>query len=275
MQTNQTLVDEIHKAIDGDPRCERTSESRDNRLTTSFTRGGARVEVPLRGVATVRREGADVEHLSGTIAEMTAAAVDALATGRTLLYGKGVGLRDYQHRMHGQSVDHDWRFLVPRITGQDTDHLDPPWCLNPDYQRGPVWTQQQQARFIGHVLSGGEVPLIICQRYDGPEHCTSGDWLDAPVEVVDGQQRLRAICAFVNGDVPAELLHGGRWVQLWWNDFDEQERRNRACSSRIMFVDLPRAERLRFYLRLNSGGTVHTTEELERVRAMLAEEVGE
>lgn len=37
-------------------------------------------------------------------------------------------------------------------------------------------------------------------------------------------------------------------------------------------VDLPRAARLRFYLRLNRGGTVHTYDELYRVERLLAEE---
>jgi len=34
-----------------------------------------------------------------------------------------------------------------------------------------------------------------------------------------------------------------------------------------------RADRLRLYLRLNRGGTIHTDDEIERVRAMLAAEV--
>lgn len=43
---------------------------------------------------------------------------------------------------------------------------------------------------------------------------------------------------------------------------------------RLYYVDLSRAARLRFYLRLNRGGSVHTDAEITRVEALLAAENG-
>ena len=54
-------------------------------------------------------------------------------------------------------------------------------------------------------------------------------------------------------------------------DTNEVDRRF-LPSVKIAFIDLPRVERLRFYLKLNRGGTVHTDEEIDRVRALITAE---
>ena len=62
---------------------------------------------------------------------------------------------------------------------------------------------------------------------------------------------------------------GQLWRELWYKDFNEVDRASLRLSSRIVYGDWTREERLRFYLRLNSGGVAHTEEELDRVRALL------
>lgn len=130
----------------------------------------------------------------------------------------------------------------------------------PDYQRGRVWTPEQSARFVGFVLTGGCPPPIWIQEYP-----------DAEVEeIVDGLQRISAMWAFFDGEIPAELPNGGR-VYRYNLDAD--------CNGLLkglyltkMIVRLPyRADVLRLYLRLNRGGTVHTDAEIARVQALLEE----
>jgi len=76
---------------------------------------------------------------------------------------------------------------------------------------------------------------------------------------------------FISGAIGA-VLSDGRRVQ--WVDFNEVDRRiipNIKCA----IVRLPdQASILRFYLKLNRGGTVHSDEEINRVKALLDAEVG-
>jgi hypothetical protein len=66
-----------------------------------------------------------------------------------------IGMHQWEFIVHGIPTDLFWRYLVDKIGGKD----DVRWDLSPDYQRGPVWSRQQQERFIGHVLSGGQAPF--------------------------------------------------------------------------------------------------------------------
>jgi hypothetical protein len=193
---------------------------------------------------------------------------------------KGIGIEKWSFHVYGSPTDCDWRYLVEDILGtRKSKGSRPAWTLNPDYQRGPVWTHEQQERFIGHVLGGGLVSPLYVQRYEGPKNAPAvyhaGDaWLDLPNEVIDGQQRLRAIVAFITGEIAALVYHSGDWHRYFYEDLDDVEKRSRYLTSKIVFVDLPRADRLRFYLRLNGGGTPHSEEELDRVRKMLVREEG-
>jgi hypothetical protein len=63
--------------------------------------------------------------------------------------------------------------------------------LNPVWQRGPVWSRPKQALLIDSILRGYDVPMIYLR--ERPPDTTF------KYEVVDGQQRLRAIWAFIDG----------------------------------------------------------------------------
>jgi uncharacterized protein with ParB-like and HNH nuclease domain len=139
------------------------------------------------------------------------------------------------------------------------------YAIIPDYQRDRVWTRSQSARYIGALLEDGKATLpFIFQRW--PE-----TRLQRPDEIVDGLQRLSALRDFMVADAPAELLNG-QIVRL--SDFTPEDQRLLGwIPLTINYVSLPtRADVLRLYLRLNRGGTVHTDEEIERVRMLLAME---
>lgn len=200
---------------------------------------------------------------------------ECLSTGRTVECGAGIGMHDWMFEVRGRPADYSWDHLVSEIDGNEEKTRDVPWDLNPDYQRPGVWTTNQQEQFIGHRISGGETPLIYVQRYDSERHAPKGsNYLDLPIEVIDGQQRLRAICRFIKGEIGAQVFHDGEWHLHHYEDMNERERNSLRLSSRIVFVDIPRTDRLRFYLRLNSG-VAHTEAELDRVRKMLIEEGAE
>lgn len=127
--------------------------------------------------------------------------------------------------------------------------FDPPW------QRGHVWTDDQRGNFIGHLLTGGMVPHIIVRE---PTFGALGKY-----QVVDGKQRLTSVLRWKENLFPA-LIDG--YDPLWYRDTDHHwsVQNIRADYVRVALE----SELLTLYLRLNSGGTPHTREQLERVRVM-------
>jgi hypothetical protein len=78
--------------------------------------------------------------------------------------------------------DPDIQTIIARILSEDLD-------LQPDFQRGEVWSDAKKRRLIDTVLRDWHVPPIhVIERPDSHKQ-----------EVLDGQQRLAAIRDFVNG----------------------------------------------------------------------------
>ncbi len=118
--------------------------------------------------------------------------------------------------------------------------------LSPAYQRGSVWTRDQRELFMGHLLQGGEVLPLIFQRQPDQGHA----------EVVDGKQRCESILAWLEGQIGARLDDGRLVMQR------EVTGGLGRVDVRIRYINLPWAERVRYYARLNSAGTPHTKEQI-------------
>jgi hypothetical protein len=96
-------------------------------------------------------------------------------------------------RMRLETLSLPVRELLPR-RGFAADHLD----LDPPYQRGRVWTEEQRANLIRSLLEGLPIgALFLNDRGNGGAR-----------RVVDGKQRIEAIRAFRAGQVgiPADWL---------------------------------------------------------------------
>tara|TARA_B100001778_G_scaffold330827_1_gene333985 strand:- start:13352 stop:13867 length:516 start_codon:yes stop_codon:yes gene_type:complete len=137
-----------------------------------------------------------------------------------------------------------------------------PITLDADFQRGHVWTEEHQINFMSYLLSGGAVPP--CYANIGP----NGTWRVG--EMVDGKQRVTACIRWRNGEIPAIIND----KEIRWNDLNE--RAQRMCSSqiglRIAMLHTDRKGALEVYIKINSGGVVHTKEEIDRVRRLLEQE---
>lgn len=118
--------------------------------------------------------------------------------------------------------------------------------IDPDYQRGHIWSEGQSAAFVGHKLEGGDSPTLTIQRRPG----------DPVDELVDGKQRLLSILHFVEGHIPALLSDGHSYFLREWSPEDQRAiPHSLDLILRARVVCLPtRADVLRFYLRLNRGG---------------------
>lgn len=64
---------------------------------------------------------------------------------------------------------------------------------SPPYQRGPVWSLSKQQLLIDSILREYDVPKIYLRENENAEY----QW-----EVIDGQQRLRAIWSFISDEFP-------------------------------------------------------------------------
>lgn len=140
--------------------------------------------------------------------------------------------------------------------------------LDPDYQRGHVWTDEQRTKYVEFMLRGGESSNII--------HWNHPSWMciydprrtDLPnaLSIVDGKQRVTAVLRFMRNELPA--------FGHYYEEFEDAKPytglggpRLRMCVNNLS----SRRDLLTWYLQLNDGGTVHSREELDRVRGLLEE----
>lgn len=130
--------------------------------------------------------------------------------------------------------------------------------LNPDFQRGHVWSEQQQINFMEFLLRGGNT---------NPIYFNCVGWMndfEGPFVIVDGLQRLTACLRFINNEIKVF----GHYL----NEFEDSLRIN-GVDLKININNLKtRKEVLQWYIDLNTGGTVHTNEEIEKVKKMLKKE---
>ena len=151
----------------------------------------------------------------------------------------------YQPIAHNSEVCIGLDYVKSQLAHDETD-------MSPPYQRGSVWTIAQQQAFMGHLLQGGEVlPLVFHRVPDSGK-----------AEVLDGKQRLEAILAWLDGKVDAQL-DDGRMVNVANLAMGKRHPMGLGrVNVRFRYINLPFAERVKFYVRLNSAGEKHTKQQL-------------
>ncbi len=163
-------------------------------------------------------------------------------------------------------VDCQWQHLAGLLErlGKDYGGLD----LCPDFQRGHVWTQDQQRHFVENVLRGivstsGLLVQFNCANWKLDYDETKSD-LPLGLQCIDGVQRMTAVSEFLAGRVHP--------FGLGLDDLENSSFSpiNLSYRFRIAVHDYAwRADLLQHYLDLNAGGTPHPASEIERVRALL------
>lgn len=159
-------------------------------------------------------------------------------------------------------VNIDWNYLNEWIKKeQSTIENIAVLNLNPDFQRGHVWTVEQQRRYVEFVLRGGKSSKTLYFN------CTG--WNDdyrGPYELIDGKQRLTAVLKFLNNELTI-------FIGNYFKDFTDKLRLLQATFV-IEINDLAtRAEVLQWYLDLNTGGVVHSKKEIDKVKELLETEL--
>ena len=132
--------------------------------------------------------------------------------------------------------------------------------MNPDFQRGHVWTEDQQIAYIEFILRGGKSgrDFYFNWNIDNNEYIC-----------VDGLQRTTALERFVNGEIKV--------FDQYFSEFDFCKRKadhNPLPEYKIRVYQnnlVSRKEILEWYVDMNAGGTPHTNNEIERVKMMIKE----
>jgi len=130
--------------------------------------------------------------------------------------------------------------------------------MDPDFQRAHVWTEDQQVRFVEYLLRDGVSGRVIYFNHPGWMSDWKGDFV-----LVDGKQRLEACLRFLRGE-----------LRVFGHLRPEFEDRISCLTGLVFAVNnlRTRAEVLQWYLDLNTGGTVHTDAEIEKVKRLLKSE---
>jgi hypothetical protein len=144
--------------------------------------------------------------------------------------------------------------------------------LCPEYQRGHVWAPEQQLHFIENMLRGvlAESSFIIqfnCPNWEDDVVVTD---LPKGFQCIDGLQRITAVNEYLKGNIKPFGFHV--------DDFNHSSFSIKTCRWRWVFVVhnfTKRADVLKHYLDINTGGTPHSEAEIDRVKGLLEEAKGE
>jgi hypothetical protein len=99
--------------------------------------------------------------------------------------------------------------------------------LSPKYQRNPVWNAKAKAYLIDTIVRGLPIPQIfIRQIIDTSTRKTYR-------EVIDGQQRMRAIIEFYNGDFSILKSHNKELGGKFYDELEEEDKQA------FLFYDIP------------------------------------
>lgn len=168
------------------------------------------------------------------------------------------------------------RWLVKQVRDGEVD-------INPPYQRGPVWTEDQRVALMRSLLSGVPVPsVIIADRHhrgwaDVANYDPENPAGRASYAVIDGKQRLLALRAWFDG----ELAIPASWIPAeeirWTIETDDgpyvragglTDLGRRATGERILLpvgeaLVCSVAEEAAIYQLINGGGTPQTTADMD------------
>lgn len=143
------------------------------------------------------------------------------------------------------------KFIDELITeGLETD---------PDFQRGHVWTRQQQEDYLEFFFQGGKTARVIYLNHPGWQG--SYKFTPGTFVLVDGKQRLQAFRDFYAGKINLFGLPVSKYT-----DHTDAIRHSLRINMNTLKT---RREILEWYLGFNSGGTPHTPQEIARVRKLL------
>ena len=152
------------------------------------------------------------------------------------------------------NIDVAWDYLETHINRYIKEYG---LQMNPDFQRGHVWTKEQQISFVEYMLKQPQVGSCI--------YINHPNWMDSfegDMVLVDGLQRLTAALSYLKNEIPA--------YGVYLKDMEGHGLRSIFFQFKIASIKTKK-EVLEWYIDFNAGGTPHSKEEIEKVKLLLKE----
>ncbi len=138
--------------------------------------------------------------------------------------------------------------------------------MNPDFQRGNVWTREQQIAFLEFFFRGGASANVIYFNHPDFGRGAAPDSDMDHMVLVDGLQRLTAFLGFMNNEIP---IFDGNYYKDFTDVLRGTEYNVKFCVNNLQY----RRDVLKWYIEMNTGGTVHSKTEIARVQKLLDREL--
>jgi len=124
--------------------------------------------------------------------------------------------------------------------------------LNPRFQRRPVWSDKAKSYLLDTILRGKPIPKIFIRQKINVSTKTSIR------DVVDGQQRLRAILSYINDGFVVSKAQNAEYGGLCFSQLPE-DIQGQVLAYEVsvdLLINLPDADVLDIFSRLNSYAVI-------------------
>ena len=157
-------------------------------------------------------------------------------------------------------------FSLPYLIQQFNNWItDDKLQLDPDFQRGHVWSELQSIAFVEALLKGGAKNARVLYL-NNPSWCIDNETGYNDFVCVDGLQRYKAVEQFIDNKLKV--------FGCYYDEFEDDIRMKHDM--RVNINDLQtKNEVLWWYIEMNEGGTPHSKEEINKIKNMLREINGE
>jgi hypothetical protein len=132
--------------------------------------------------------------------------------------------------------------------------------MDPPYQRGLVWSLAQKEDLIHSIMRNIEIGKFTFIRHEFTEE------LKYYYEILDGKQRLNALCEFREG----RFAYKGR--HLWELSFRDQNHFTGYSASIGEVGGMTLEQKLRYFLKLNVAGVPQDPEHMKKIQIMWEKE---
>jgi hypothetical protein len=141
-------------------------------------------------------------------------------------------------------------FSIPQLQARESN-ID----LEPGFQRGKVWKLPQKQKFLDSIVKGWTTPKIFLRLTDEKNEI---------YQCIDGQQRLRTIFEFLNNIIPlfSKNVENTKFNKLLPSVKDQFMKYQFSVD---IITDKDDDVIGEFYLRLNQGVTVNSSEKLKSI----------
>lgn len=135
--------------------------------------------------------------------------------------------------------------------------------MNPVFQRDVVWDENQSVAFVEFFLKFGHLNLNVNNIYFNQPRW-GDEFVNNKMVIVDGKQRLTALTRFLENDLKAYGKH--------FREFEGRLSDETTLKLHVMdFTDMKLV--YTWYLAMNTAGTPHTQDELDKVYKLMVEDI--